>query len=316
MSEDAEWYKTYAVNIEKEIEEQEELARSLSQASTTPSPHSSASGLAMANGYEYLPGPEIPGRSLSRTEQRIRRTGAHGLATKPIGGSGDYLAVAMSRESAAKLNVEKRPQNLAEVLHSAQKTKKGKRKMGEKDGRYVPQHSDEESEELDDVTELDRVHRQRQPCTNGKARTTEAKHHFPQPDEELAEDADDADNDDDVQESLEQPQYTAYDQFEGGDTEDLYEDGDDDEELYDEDEDGEESDADEEEGADDVGSLPYRQGQKAHGQSVGYWLRSSATPERGLTPNGGGAQMMSRASSGMGTGTGASVDDALVLDSD
>ena len=319
MSEDAEWYKTYAVNIEKEIEEQEELRRSLSQASTTPSPHPSASGLAMANGYEYLPGPEIPGRSLSRTEQRIRRTGAHGLATKPIGGSGDYLAVAMSRESAAKLNVEKQPRNLAEVLHPVEKTKRGKRKMGEKDGRYIPQHSDEESEELDDVTELDRVHPQRQPCTNGRARATEAKHHLPQPDQELAEDGDDAEeDDDDVQESLEQPQDTGYDQFEGGDTEDLYEDGDDEEELYDEDEDedGEERDADEEEEADGVGSLPYRQGQKVHGQSLGYWLRNSATPEKGLTPNGGGAQMMSRASSGMGTGTGASMDDALVLDSD
>jgi hypothetical protein len=324
MSEDAEWYKTYAVNIEKEIEEQEELRRSLSQASTTSSPHPSASGLAIANGYEYLPGPEIPGRSLSRTEQRIRRTGARGLATKPIGGSGDYLAVAMSRESAAKLNVEKQPQNLAEVLHPVEKTRKGKK---EKDGRYVLQHSDEESEELDDVTELDRVHRQRQPCANGRARATEAKHHPHQRDEELVEDGDDAeegddDDDDDVQESLEQPQYTGYDQSEGGDTEDLYEDGDDEEELYDEDEDGEEGNADEEEEeeeeeeADGVGSLPYRQDQKVQGQSLGYWLRSSVTPERGLAPNGGGAQMMSRASSGIGTGTGASVDDALVLDSD
>jgi hypothetical protein len=313
MSEGAEWYKTYAVNIEKEIEEHDELRRSLSQASTTSSPHPSASGLAMVNGYEYLPGPEIPGRSLSRTEQRIRRTGARGLATKPIGGSGDYLAVAMSRESAAKLNVEKQSRSLTEVLRSTEKTKMGKRKMGEKDGRYIPQHSDEDSEELDDDAELDRVHRQRQPCTNGRGRATEAKHLLSQPDEEVAED------DDDVQESLEQPQDTGYDQFEGGDTEDLYEDDDDDEELYDEDEDGEERDADdeeEEEEADGVGSLPYRQDQKVHGQPLGYWLRSSVTPERGLTPNGGGAQMMSRASSGMGTGTGASVDDALVLDSD
>lgn len=319
MSEGAEWYKTYAVNIEKEIEEHEERRRSLSQASTTSSPHPSASGLAMVNGYEYLPGPEIPGRSLSRTEQRIRRTGAHGLATKPIGGSGDYLAVAMSKESAAKLNVEKQSRSLAKVPRSTEKTKRAKRKMGEKDGRYVPQHSDEDSEELDDDAELDRVHRQRQSCTNGRARATEAKHHLPQPDEEVAEDGDGAEDDDDVQESLEQPQDTSYDQFEGGDTEDLYEDGDDDEEFYDEDEDGEERDADdeeEEEEVDGVGSLPYRQGQKVHGQPLGYWLRSSVTPERGLTPKGGGAQMMSRASSGMGTGTGASVDDALVLDSD
>ena len=316
MSEGAEWYKTYAVNIEKEIEEHEELRRSLSQASTTSSPHPSTSGLAMVNGYEYLPGPEIPGRSLSRTEQRIRRTGARGLATKPIGGSGDYLAVAMSKESAAKLNVEKQSRSRAEAPHSTEKAKKGKRKMGENDGRYVPPHSDEDSEKLDDDIELDRTHRQRQLYTNGKVRATETKHHLPQPDEEVAEDGDDAEEGDDVQESLEQSHYAGYDQFEGGDTDDLYEDGDDDEELYDEDEDSEEGDADEEEEADGVGSLPYRQGQKVHGQSLGYWLRSSVTPERGLTPNGGGAQMMSRASSGIGTGTGASVDDALVLDSD
>jgi hypothetical protein len=313
MSEDAVWYKTYSVTIEKEIEEQEELRRSLFQRSTTSSSRPSVSGLAMANGYEYLPGPEIPGRSLSRTEQRIRRTGAHGLATKPIGGSGDYLAVAMSKESAAKLNVEKQPQNLAEVLHSAEETKKGKRKISEKGGRYAPPHSDEESEELDDVTKLDRVHYQRQPCINGRAKVAVSKHHSPQSNEDG--DGEEEDSDDDAQESLEQ-QYTGNDQFEGGDAENLYEDGDDEEEPYDEDEDSEERDGDEEEEADGVGSLPYRQGQKVHEQSLSYWLRSSVTPERGLTPNGGGAQIMSRGSSGIGTGTGASVDDALVLDSD
>jgi hypothetical protein len=315
MTEDAKWFKTQAVNIEKEIEGQEELRGSASQASTRPSPNPSASGLARANGYEYLPGPEIPGSSLSRTEQRIRRTGAHGLATKPIGGSGDYLAVAMSRDSAAKLNMGKPSQRAPEVPRTTEKTRKGKRRMGEKDGKYIPQQSDEDSEEREDDAELNGLDHHPEPRTNGKVRVTEATRRSAEPDEELAEEYTDAEEEDDyVQKSLQQPQYIGYDEFEDGDTEDLYEDGDDEQEQYDEHEEGEEGDGEEEE-ADEGGSLPHQQGQKGQGQPVGYWLRSSVTPERGLTPNGAG-QMMSRASSGMGTGTGASADDALILDSD
>ena len=316
ITEDTEWFKIQAVNFEKEIEEQEELRRSASQASSRSSPHPSASGLARANGYDFLPGPGIPGRILSRTEQRIRRTGAHGLATKPIGGSGGYLAVAMSRDSAAKLNVERQSQHAPEPLHRTEKIRKRKRKVGEKDGRFVPQESDEDSEEFENDAESNGLHRRSERRMNGKVRATEANHHHLQPDEESAEEHDDAEqeDDDDVQESLEQPQYKEYDQLEDGDTEDLYEDGDDEKEQYDDDQEGAEGDDEVEEEADEVGSLAHQHGQKAHGQTSGYWLRSSATPERGLTPNGG--QMMSRASSGMGTGTGASADDALVLDSD
>jgi hypothetical protein len=278
--------------------------------------------LARANGYEYLPGPEIPGRSLSKTEQRIRRTGAHGLATRPIGGSGDYLAVAMSRNSAAKLNVEKQSRHVPDVSHSAEKIRKAKRKPGEKDSKYIPRQSDEDSEELEDESGSKRLNQFREPCMNGKVRTTESMHYSPEPDKEVSEERANAgeDDEDDVQLSLEQSQYKEYDEFKGGDTEDLYEDGDDEEDQYDEDEQGEEEGYDEEEEeeaeeADEARALPYQQGQKGQGQTVGYWLRSSVTPERGLTPNGGG-QTMSRASSGMGTGTGASADDALVLDSD
>jgi hypothetical protein len=329
MTEGTEWFKKQVVNIEKDIEVQEELRRSASQASNRSSPHLSAIGLPRANGYTYLPGPEIPGRTLSRTEQRIRRTGAHGLATKPVGGSGDYLAVAMSRDSAAKLNVEKQSQQVPDVAHAPKKRRKSKRKMGEKDSRYIPEDSSEDSEELEDDADLNGVNHSREPHTHGKMREIEMLRRTFAPDKQVAEEyADAKENDeDDVQESLEQPQHGKYEDFEdGGDTEDLYEDGDDEEEQDDEDqqdrgdydedaeqEEGEEEE--EEEDADNVGQLPYRHGQKEQGQTVGYWLRSSVTPERGLTPN-GGAQMMSRVSSGMGTGTGASADDALVLDSD
>ena len=375
-----EWFKTQAASIEKEV--QDEFRRSASQTSSRSNPHPSANGLARSNGYEYLPGPGTAGRNLSRTEERIRRTGAHGLATKPIGGSGGYLAVAMSRDSAAKLNVERQSQATPEVPHIIKKTRKGTMKMSENNGRYVPQQSDESSEDFEDDAEESRLepHPERQsqspprvvgivkktrkgkrkmgerddryipresdeddedseelegdvesnglelhaePPTNGKPTATEVDHHRSKTSEEPPEEYDDAQEDvDDVRESLEQGQYTEYDQFEGGDTEDLYEDGDDEEEQYDLDEDDGEGDGEgeeeeeEEEEADEVGALPNPHELKGQGQPVGgYWLRSSVTPERGLTPNGGG-QMMSRASSGMGTGTGASVDDALVLDSD
>jgi hypothetical protein len=316
MTEDTEWFKTQAVNLEKEIEVHEELRRSASQASSRSSPHASASGLARANGYEYLPGPEIPGRGLSRTEQRIRRTGAHGLATKPIGGSGDYLGVAMSKESAARFNLEKHSQRVSDAPHNTERTRKRKRKTGEKENRYIPQQSDQDSEEPDDDAELKRLDQYQEPRTNGNVRATETLRYLALPDKEVVDEYSGAEqDDDDVQESLEQ----RYDEFDGGDTEDLYEDGDDEGEQYDEDEEGEEEDEDEEDEdeedeADEVGSLSYQQRPKGQGHTVGYWLRSSVTPERGLNPNGG--QMMSRASSGMGTGTGASVDDALVLDSD
>jgi hypothetical protein len=307
MSEGTEWFKTQAVNLEKEIEVHEEMRRSASQASGRSSPHPSASGLARANGYEYLPGPEIPGRSLSRTEQRIRRTGAHGLATKPVGGSGEYLAVAMSRESAAKLNLENHSQRVSDAPHTTERTRKKKKKTGEKESRYIPQQSDEDSEEPNDDAESTMLDHYREPCINGNVRATEMLRYSAKPDKEVVDQYASAEQDgNEVQQSLEQP----YDEFEGGDTEDLYEDGDDEDEQYDEGE-----DEDEEVEADEVGSLPYQRGQKGQGHAVGYWLRSSVTPERGLNPNGGG-QMMSRASSGMGTGTGASVDDALVLDSD
>ena len=313
MTEDTQWFKTQAVNIEKEIEEQEELRRSASQSSARSSPHPSASGMSKANGYEYLPGPEIPGRNLSRTELRIRRTGAHGLATKPIGGSGDYLAVAMSRDSVAKLNKEKQSQGVPEITHITEKKRKAKRKIGAKDGWYIPSHSDQESEELEDDSEMSDLENDPKPRPNGKTRVTKAISNTPEPDREQATDYDDAEQyDDDVQESLEQSRYTGYDVLEGGATDGSCEE----EGQYDDDEESEEGDGEGEEVA-EIRSIPHRQGQKGQGQgqAVGYWLRSSITPERGLTPNGEG-QMMSRVSSGMGTGTGASADDALVLDSD
>jgi hypothetical protein len=42
-------------------------------------------------GYDFVPAEPKPGQTLSRTEQRIRHTGARGLATAPIGGTPGYV---------------------------------------------------------------------------------------------------------------------------------------------------------------------------------------------------------------------------------
>lgn len=103
MSEDTEWFKKQTAEIEKEVERQEALARSVSSQSSPVVASVSADGLVRVGSYEYLPNDAKPGEQLSRTEQRIRRTGAHGLATKPIGGgSGYYIPVAMSKQSALR----------------------------------------------------------------------------------------------------------------------------------------------------------------------------------------------------------------------
>ncbi|OQV10340.1 hypothetical protein CLAIMM_14357 [Cladophialophora immunda] len=98
MVEEIEWFKQQSVSLEKEIEQEEEFQRS--QSSRDHGSPSSASGMLRVNGYEYLPGANKPGSSLSRTERRIRETGAHGLATKPLRTSSQYVPVAMSKKSA------------------------------------------------------------------------------------------------------------------------------------------------------------------------------------------------------------------------
>jgi hypothetical protein len=96
MAEETEWMRQQQGVMEKEIEQAEELRRSQG---SRDSPLS-MNGLARVNGYEYLPADIRPGTSMSRTEQRIRRTGAHGLATKPLRSRSEYVPVAMSKRSA------------------------------------------------------------------------------------------------------------------------------------------------------------------------------------------------------------------------
>ncbi len=140
MSEDTEWFRTQAAQIQSEVE-QEELKRSASQKSSMHSNDTAMAGLngglSRVNGYGYAPSIPQSGSqlSLSRTEQRIRATGAHGLATKPVS---EYLAVAMSKSTRAALLNGKVPGRATK--------RKGKVKHSEKDSKYVYE-SDEDIEE-------------------------------------------------------------------------------------------------------------------------------------------------------------------------
>lgn len=106
LAEDSEWFKEQTAVLAQEIEQQEEFRRSLSQSQSSNSSFGlSVNGFARSvNGYEYVPPDLKPGQTLSRTEERIRQTGARGLATKPIGGSSrsTYTPVAMSKKSALR----------------------------------------------------------------------------------------------------------------------------------------------------------------------------------------------------------------------
>lgn len=104
MAEQTEWFKHQSNVLDKEIEREEEFRKS--QSSLDGGSPLSSSGLAKINGYEFIPAATKPGFSLSRTEQRIRRTGAHGLATKPLRSRSEYVPVAMSKRSALEYGGE------------------------------------------------------------------------------------------------------------------------------------------------------------------------------------------------------------------
>lgn len=137
MKEDSEWFNSQTKELEKEIEAQEAIrSRQNSPPTTNPSPD--GSGLASVNGYLYSPTPlSTSTRSISRTEQRIRRTGAHGFATRPVS---DYLAVAQSKTTSNRLS--------GAVKSSLRK--KRKTKTGERDGRYIYSSDEDSDEEVDD----------------------------------------------------------------------------------------------------------------------------------------------------------------------
>ena len=327
LSEDTEWFRMQAAQIKDEVE-QEELRRSASQQSSTNSTGVVASDpnkhLSRVNGYDYTP--IIPRSlsqfSLSRTEQRIRATGAHGLATKPVS---DYLPVAMSKSTRAELGTGTLPGQLNK--------RKGKTKHGEKDSKYVDESDDYDEEILGEIEEgtfarrhLRKGHRKR--------RATSKNHPFKAQGEKCRIVTEDLHGTPGVQ-------YTSADQHEPlGSVDDRYDEEEEEDQVievggeyvsgsddgvdkWDEGEDEDEAEYDEAEnsvvnesssGTGSITSTNLRGGQGATSRKANPFhmrLRSATpdlrpSPEQDFTP--GGTQM-SRATSG----TGVSADDALVL---
>ena len=313
-------------------------------ASLRSSTHSSAlglvnsnTGLARVNGYEYAPAVSKTGsqHSLSRTEQRIRTTGAHGLATKSVS---DYLPVAMSKATRASL--------INSGMRKGSKKRKGKTKHGVNDSNYIYE-SDETDEEVADM-EISHATRKRVKHVDHKRRVVTSKH-LTEPEEEddasdtgarpvfatarLAksnhdeligpnDDLYDEAEDNGVFQEEEKYGYSSYDEMDGADED---EDDDDEQVEYDD-----SLDLIRSEHHSDAGSTLSANLRGGHGgpdrnrRANPFHMRlRSATPEAapdthtsespGLIydrPAVGGTQM-SRATSG--TGTGVSADDALVL---
>lgn len=98
IREQEEWFKQQTVTLGKELRQEEESRKDQGRHVDSVTP--STKGLAKVNGYEYLPAEVRSGSILSRTERRIQQTGAHGLATKPLRPTFEYVPVAMSKRSA------------------------------------------------------------------------------------------------------------------------------------------------------------------------------------------------------------------------
>jgi hypothetical protein len=344
MSEDTQWFRTQAAEIEKEVEKQEELRRSASQRSSTSGTGIAASdsntGLSRVNGYEYSP--VIPRSGfLSRTEQRIRATGAHGLATKNVR---DYLPVAMSKSTrAAMIDDEER---------SRAKMRKGRTRQGEKDSKHIYESDENEEEDIIDMEEGSTTrtwrgqlnHKHRLPSSNHPSQTHDERRidsesgngefapyqsnaSHPKSlalDDALYDDDDDEgrgggeeeeeeeeegeENEQEELEGVEQEEEYVYESYngidEGNEGEDEAEYDEADEDVVDEDRSQTDSTT--------SANLAGGQGQPSGRANPFHMKLRNATPEARPSPdqdNALGGMQMSRATSG----TGVSVDDALVL---
>lgn len=127
MSQDTEWFRAQTNEIEKEVKQRDVLQKSgqdqHSRSVRVESLRTSANGLALANGYEYIPSGFKPGQSLSRTEQRIRKTGAHGLATKVPGSTSDYVPVAMSKRSALRYSMSSQDDDQSQIRNNTKRVR-------------------------------------------------------------------------------------------------------------------------------------------------------------------------------------------------
>lgn len=128
LASNTDWLHTENAKLGQEVKQEEDLRRSLSSAgSCSPSFAVSTNGFARSiGGFEYLPPSTQPGQRLSRTEERIKRTGARGLATKPIRPRklvDEYAPVPMSRKTAREITfAHKRSRSETDELESPEPT--------------------------------------------------------------------------------------------------------------------------------------------------------------------------------------------------
>lgn len=89
---ETDWYKARRQELEQLEDPAEDLVQVHQTIERRDSFQTDSSSLMRSSlGYEFVPAEPKPGQTLSRTEQRIRHTGARGLATAPIGGTPGYV---------------------------------------------------------------------------------------------------------------------------------------------------------------------------------------------------------------------------------
>lgn len=89
---DTDWFKAQRRELEQQVDLAEQSIQVHQTIERRNSSQTDSSGLIRSQlGYEFVPAQSKPGHTLSRTEQRIRHTGARGLATAPIGGTPGYV---------------------------------------------------------------------------------------------------------------------------------------------------------------------------------------------------------------------------------
>lgn len=147
---DTEWFKSQNLQMAQEIETNKSTVQVHQTIERRTSSGTNSTGLMRSKaGYDFVPNEAKPGHILSRTEQRIRRTGARGLATAPIGGTPGYVKPEvgyLERTLRASLYGNGDQEN--EVTNG---TSKGKERAAE-NSYHTEQYDDEfyEEEEYDD----------------------------------------------------------------------------------------------------------------------------------------------------------------------
>ena len=148
LTQDTHWYKEQAGKFEEEARNQSSSLNSSVDHRSPPGRSSvSPSGAPLVNGYEFAPSST---RISSRSEHRLRQTGGHGLASRPVAdylpGGSRYLP-AMSKRSAEAIR-RVTPVTVEQESEIQLNSKyKGKGKVVDPSYRYESDQDDDDDEE-------------------------------------------------------------------------------------------------------------------------------------------------------------------------